>query len=117
MGATAGAVAAPLAVAPLAPPVQNVVAPLAFGAAAFGAYIVVQIGTGRARRTGSNWLVTGLGALLNVALNLALIPSFGRVGHRGGEVEPPVAVEAEPGGVRGEGGARREGAVSRGHVV
>ena len=61
-------------------PAQNVVAPLAFGAAAFGAYIVVQIGTGRARRTGSNWLVTGLGALVNVALNLALIPSFGRAG-------------------------------------
>jgi O-antigen/teichoic acid export membrane protein len=61
-------------------PAQNVVAPLAFGAAAFGAYIVVQIGTGRARRTGSNWLVTGLGALVNVTLNLALIPAFGRVG-------------------------------------
>jgi O-antigen/teichoic acid export membrane protein len=61
-------------------PAQNVVAPLAFGAAAFGAYIVVQIGTGRARRTSSNWLVTGAGALVNVALNLALIPPFGRIG-------------------------------------
>ena len=61
-------------------PAQNVVAPLAFGAAAFGAYIVVQIGTGRARRTGTNWLVTGLGALVNVVLNVALIPPFGRVG-------------------------------------
>jgi O-antigen/teichoic acid export membrane protein len=61
-------------------PAQNVVAPLAFGSAAFGAYIVVQIGTGRARRTGTNWLVTGLGALLNVTLNLALIPPFGRLG-------------------------------------
>ena len=29
-------------------PAQNVVAPLAFGVAAFGAYVVVQIGTGRA---------------------------------------------------------------------
>jgi O-antigen/teichoic acid export membrane protein len=61
-------------------PAENVVAPLAFGVAAFGAYVVVQIGTGRARRTGSNWLVTGLAALVNVALNLALIPPFGRVG-------------------------------------
>src|ERR671933_1829254 len=61
-------------------PAQNVVALLAFGTAAFGAYIVVQIGTGRARRTGTNWLVTGAGALVNVALNLALIPPFGRVG-------------------------------------
>jgi O-antigen/teichoic acid export membrane protein len=61
-------------------PAQDVVAPLAFGAAAFGAYVVVQIGTGRARRTGTNWLVTGIGALVNVVLNLALIPPFGRVG-------------------------------------
>jgi O-antigen/teichoic acid export membrane protein len=61
-------------------PAENVVAPLAFGVAAFGAYVVVQIGTGRARRTASNWLVTGLAAAVNVALNLALIPSFGRVG-------------------------------------
>jgi O-antigen/teichoic acid export membrane protein len=61
-------------------PAQNVVAPLAFGVAAFGAYVVVQIGTGRARRTASNWVVTGLAAVVNVALNLALIPPFGRVG-------------------------------------
>jgi O-antigen/teichoic acid export membrane protein len=61
-------------------PAQDVVAPLAFGVAAFGAYVVVQIGTGRARQTRSNWLVTGAAALVNVALNLALIPSYGRMG-------------------------------------
>jgi O-antigen/teichoic acid export membrane protein len=61
-------------------PSQDVVALLSFGAAAFGAYVVVQIGTGRARRTGTNWLVTGIGAAVNVALNLILIPPFGRVG-------------------------------------
>jgi O-antigen/teichoic acid export membrane protein len=61
-------------------PAEDVVALLSFGAAAFGAYVVVQIGTGRARRTGTNWLVTGVAAVVNVALNLALIPSFGRVG-------------------------------------
>src|SRR6267378_4503827 len=61
-------------------PAQNVVAPLAFGVAAFGAYAVVQIGTGRARQTRSNWLVTGAAAAVNVALNLALIPSYGRMG-------------------------------------
>src|SRR5918994_7552178 len=61
-------------------PAQNVVAPLAFGVAAFGAFVVVQIGTGRARRTGSNWLVTGAAALVNVALNLILIPPCGRMG-------------------------------------
>jgi O-antigen/teichoic acid export membrane protein len=61
-------------------PAENVVAPLAFGVAAFGAYIVVQIGTGRARRTATNWIVTGAAALVNVALNLVLIPPFGRMG-------------------------------------
>jgi O-antigen/teichoic acid export membrane protein len=61
-------------------PAQNVVAPLAFGVAAFGAYVVVQIGTGRSRQTRSNWLVTGAAAVLNVALNFALIPSYGRMG-------------------------------------
>ena len=61
-------------------PAQNVIAPLAFGVAAFGAYVVVQIGTGRARQTRSNWLVTGVAAVLNVALNFALIPPYGRMG-------------------------------------
>jgi O-antigen/teichoic acid export membrane protein len=61
-------------------PAQDVVAPLAFGVAAFGAYVVVQIGTGRARQTRSNWVVTGAAAVLNVALNLVLIPSYGRMG-------------------------------------
>lgn len=61
-------------------PAQNVVAPLAFGVAAFGAFVVVQIGTGRARQTRSNWLVSGAAAIVNVTLNLALIPSYGRMG-------------------------------------
>jgi O-antigen/teichoic acid export membrane protein len=61
-------------------PAQNVVAPLAFGVAAFGAYVVVQIGTGRARQTRSNWLVTGAAAAVDIALNLILIPPYGRMG-------------------------------------
>ena len=61
-------------------PAEDVVAPLAFGVAAFGAYVVVQIGTGRARQTRANWLVTGLAAVLNIALNLILIPPYGRMG-------------------------------------
>jgi len=61
-------------------PAANVVPLLAFGIAAFGAYVVVQIGTGRARKTRSNWLVTGLAALVDVGLNLALIPPYGRTG-------------------------------------
>jgi O-antigen/teichoic acid export membrane protein len=61
-------------------PAEDVVAPLAFSVAAFAGYVVVQIGTGRARRTRTNWIVTGAGALLNIALNLALIPPYGRMG-------------------------------------
>jgi O-antigen/teichoic acid export membrane protein len=61
-------------------PAENVVAPLAFGVAAFAGYVVVQIGTGRARRTRMNWVVTGIAAALNIALNIALIPSYGRMG-------------------------------------
>jgi O-antigen/teichoic acid export membrane protein len=59
---------------------ERVVAPLAFAAVAFGAYIVVVIGVGRARRTRSNWLITGAAAALNVVMNLLLIPPFGIMG-------------------------------------
>jgi O-antigen/teichoic acid export membrane protein len=59
---------------------ERVVGPLAFAAAAFGAYVVVVIGIGRARRTRSNWVITGAAAALNVVLNLILIPEFGMMG-------------------------------------
>jgi O-antigen/teichoic acid export membrane protein len=59
---------------------SRVVGPLAFSAVAFGAYIVVAIGIGRAKRTQFNWVVTGAAAIVNVALNLALIPSYGMMG-------------------------------------
>ena len=55
-------------------------APLAFAAVAFGGYIVVAIGVGRARRTQFNWVVTGAAAAVNVALNLLLIPPYGMMG-------------------------------------
>ncbi len=55
----------------------SVVGPLAFASAAWAAYTVVAIGVGRARRTQFNWVVTGGAALLNVVLNLLLIPPFG----------------------------------------
>ena len=61
-------------------PGSRVVGPLAFAAAAFGAYLVVSIGVGRARRTGANWIVSGIAAVLNIALNLILIPPFGMMG-------------------------------------
>jgi O-antigen/teichoic acid export membrane protein len=61
-------------------PGGRVVAPLAFASAAYAGYIVVSIGIGRARKTGFNWVVTGLAALVNVALNLALVPRYGMEG-------------------------------------
>ncbi|HEU0336686.1 MAG TPA: oligosaccharide flippase family protein [Gaiellaceae bacterium] len=59
---------------------SRVVAPLAFAAVAFGAYVVIAIGLGRARRTQFNWVVTGAAAAVNVALNLILIPPYGMMG-------------------------------------
>jgi O-antigen/teichoic acid export membrane protein len=59
---------------------SRVVGPLAFAAVAFGAYIVVAIGVGRARRTQFNWVVTGAAAAINIVLNLVLIPPYGMMG-------------------------------------
>ncbi len=52
----------------------------AFALTARGGYIVVSIGIGRARKTQFNWVVTGIAALLDIALNLVLVPSFGMIG-------------------------------------
>jgi O-antigen/teichoic acid export membrane protein len=77
---------APWLVAWLAPtnpdfwPAADVVPPLAFAAVAFGGYIVMAIGVGRARQTQFNWVVTGIAAAANVALNLVLIPRYGMEG-------------------------------------
>ena len=49
-------------------------------AVAFAGYIVVAIGVGRAKRTQFNWVVTGVAAAANVALNLVLIPPYGMMG-------------------------------------
>jgi O-antigen/teichoic acid export membrane protein len=59
---------------------SRVVGPLAFSTVAYAAYIVVAIGVGRVRRTQFNWVVTGVAAVVNVALNLALIPAYGMMG-------------------------------------
>jgi len=56
------------------------VALLAFAFAVYAGYTVLAIGSGRARRTQLNWLVTGIGAAANVALNFWLIPRYGMVG-------------------------------------
>jgi len=59
---------------------ERVVAPLAFGATLFAGYVVVAIGVGRARRTGFNWVVTGVAAGVNLALNAILVPRYGMEG-------------------------------------
>jgi O-antigen/teichoic acid export membrane protein len=61
-------------------PGSRVVAPLAFGTVAYAAYIVMAIGVGRAKRTQFNWAIAGAAAVLNVALNLILIPPYGMMG-------------------------------------
>jgi O-antigen/teichoic acid export membrane protein len=59
---------------------ENGVALLAFAGAIYAGYTVLAIGSGRARKTQLNWVVTGVGALVNVGLNFWLIPAYGMVG-------------------------------------
>jgi O-antigen/teichoic acid export membrane protein len=56
------------------------VALLAFAGAVYAGYTVLAIGSGRARKTQFNWVVTGIGAAVNVGLNFWLIPEYGMVG-------------------------------------
>jgi O-antigen/teichoic acid export membrane protein len=56
------------------------VATLAFAGAVYAGYVVLAIGSGRARRTQLNWVVTGVGAAVNVGLNIWLVPRWGMVG-------------------------------------
>jgi O-antigen/teichoic acid export membrane protein len=56
------------------------VALLAFASAIYAGYVVLAIGSGRARKTQLNWVVTGIGAAVNVGLNFWLVPAYGMVG-------------------------------------
>jgi O-antigen/teichoic acid export membrane protein len=56
------------------------IALLAFAGAVYAGYTVLAIGSGRARKTQLNWVVTGFGAAVNVGLNFWLIPAYGMVG-------------------------------------
>jgi O-antigen/teichoic acid export membrane protein len=56
------------------------IALLAFAGAVYAGYVVLAIGSGRARKTQLNWVVTGAGAAINVGLNFWLIPAYGMVG-------------------------------------
>ena len=58
----------------------QVVPILSFAFVVFGAYVVVVTSIGRVGRRGSNWIITGIAAVIGVLLNLALIPPFGMTG-------------------------------------
>jgi O-antigen/teichoic acid export membrane protein len=53
---------------------------LAFGAAIYTAYTVMAIGSGRARKTQWNWVIAAFAAVVNVGLNVVLIPAYGMFG-------------------------------------
>jgi O-antigen/teichoic acid export membrane protein len=53
---------------------------LALGLAFYGAYYVVGVAVGRAKRTQLNWVVTGVAAVTNVMLCFVLIPGHGATG-------------------------------------
>jgi O-antigen/teichoic acid export membrane protein len=59
---------------------SKAVALLAFAGTAYAGYVVLAIGSGRARKTQLNWVITGAAAVVNVGLNVALIPPYGMVG-------------------------------------
>ena len=56
------------------------IALLAFAGAVYAGYTVLAIGSGRARRTQFNWVITGVGAAVNVGLIVWLVPRYGMVG-------------------------------------
>jgi O-antigen/teichoic acid export membrane protein len=58
----------------------RVVPILSFAFVVFGAYVVVVTSIGRVGRRGSNWIITGIAAVIGVLLNVALIPPFGMTG-------------------------------------
>jgi O-antigen/teichoic acid export membrane protein/glycosyltransferase involved in cell wall biosynthesis len=59
---------------------SDAVALLSFAGAAYTAYTVMAIGSGRARKTQWNWVIAAVAAVVNVALNVILIPPYGMIG-------------------------------------
>jgi O-antigen/teichoic acid export membrane protein len=59
---------------------SEAVALLSFGSAAYAGYTVLAIGVGRARATQFNWVISGAAAVVNVVLNVILIPPYGMEG-------------------------------------
>ncbi|MGC9974331.1 MAG: oligosaccharide flippase family protein [Gaiellaceae bacterium] len=61
-------------------PGARVVPLIAFANVIFAGYSVLTISIGRVRKTGVNWVITGLGAIIDVALNVLLVPRIGMIG-------------------------------------
>jgi O-antigen/teichoic acid export membrane protein len=53
---------------------------LCFATAAYSGYSVLAIGIGRMRQTQLNWVVSGTAAIVNIVLNIILIPPLGMMG-------------------------------------
>jgi O-antigen/teichoic acid export membrane protein len=58
----------------------NPMALVAAGYGCYGAYYAVGVAVGRVKRTGLNWIVTGIAAIANALLCVALIPRYGPTG-------------------------------------
>jgi O-antigen/teichoic acid export membrane protein len=61
-------------------PAANPMALVAVGYGCYGAYYAVGVAVGRVKKTGLNWVVTGVAAIANVILCIILIPHFGPTG-------------------------------------
>ena len=51
-----------------------------FASVFFAGFIVVTIGAGRTKKTGTNWIASLSGAIVNFGLNLYFIPHWGMLG-------------------------------------
>lgn len=61
-------------------PAETAIPPLAFASVFFAGFIVVTIAAGRTRRTQFNWIAAAAAGIVNVSLNLWLIPAYGMLG-------------------------------------
>ena len=59
---------------------SEAVALLAFASTIYAGYSVLAIGVGRAKRTQFNWIVSGAAAIVNIVMNVILIPRYGMMG-------------------------------------
>jgi O-antigen/teichoic acid export membrane protein len=61
-------------------PAAGAVPALSYSSVFFAGFIVVTIGAGRTKQTQFNWIAAAAGAVVNVGLNVWLIPAYGMLG-------------------------------------